>query len=184
MEPSIQPLIQSAKDAGIGIVAMKVMAGGLRTIKQGNPRFGTFNRDGAMLAMLKWVLKNKNVDTTVPSITDFDQLDQNLRAMSEPFTGADEKLLAAHLEHLAPLYCRMCGKCDGHCAKGLPVADLIRYVSYAEGYGEFAMARDHYLELPSHLQNVRCGDCDECTVQCPHGVHVSKRVSRAQELFA
>ena len=57
---------------------MKVMAGGFRQIKQGNPRYDTFHRDGAMLAMLKWVLRNKNVDTTIPSITDFDQLDQNL----------------------------------------------------------------------------------------------------------
>jgi hypothetical protein len=184
MDPEMEPLIRSVKDAGIGLVAMKVMAGGLRTIKEGNKRFDTFHRDGALLAMLKWVLRNKNVDATIPSITDFDQLDQNLRAMSEPFTPADEKLLAERLEYLAPLYCRMCGKCDGHCAQGLPVADLIRYVSYAEGYGEFGMARDHYLELPAHLQSVRCADCTECTVQCPHGVHVSKRVARAQELFA
>jgi predicted aldo/keto reductase-like oxidoreductase len=184
MDPTMDPLIQSAKDAGIGVVAMKVMAGGLRTIKEGNKRFDTFHRDGALLSMLKWVLRNKNVDTTVPSITDFDQLDQNLRAMSEPFTPADDKLLASRLEYLAPLYCRMCGTCDGVCAKGLPVADLIRYVSYAEGYGEFAMAREQFLEMPAHLQSVRCGDCGECTVHCPHGVHVTARVSRAQELFA
>jgi aryl-alcohol dehydrogenase-like predicted oxidoreductase len=184
MDASMNDLLKSAKDAGIGTVAMKVMAGGFRQVRQGNPRYDIFHRDGAMLAMLKWVLRNQNVDTTIPSITDFDQLDQNLRAMSEIFTPADEKLLAARLEHLAPLYCRMCGSCDGVCAKGLPVADLIRYVSYAEGYGEFAMARDQYLQLPTHLQSVRCGDCDECTVNCPNGVHVSARVTRAQELFA
>jgi aryl-alcohol dehydrogenase-like predicted oxidoreductase len=184
MDPPIDPLLQAAKDAGIGVVAMKVMAGGFRTIKEGNKRWDTFHRDGAMLAMLKWALRNKNVDTTVPSITDFDQLDQNLRAMSETFTPADDKLLAERLQHLAPLYCRMCGKCDGHCAKGLPVADLIRYVSYAEGYGEFDMARDQFLALPDYMQTVRCGDCGECTVHCPNGVRVSARVSRAQELFA
>jgi aryl-alcohol dehydrogenase-like predicted oxidoreductase len=184
MDASMNDLIQSAKDAGIGVVAMKVMAGGFRQMRAGNPRYDIFHRDGAMLAMLKWVLRNKNVDTTIPSITDFDQLDQNLRAMSEIFTPEDEKLLAARLEHLAPLYCRMCGQCDGICAKGLPVADLIRYVSYADGYGEYAMAREQFLDLPDHLQSVRCGDCGECTVACPHGVRVAERVSRAQELFA
>jgi predicted aldo/keto reductase-like oxidoreductase len=184
MDPSMEGLIQSVKDAGIGIVAMKVMAGGLRSMRPNNPRYDAFHRDGAMLSMLKWVLRNKNVDTTVPSITDFDQLDQNLKAMSEIYTPADEKLLAARLEYLSPLYCRMCGECDGVCAKGLPVADLIRYVSYAEGYGQFAMAREQYLDMPAHLQSVRCSDCGECTVQCPHGVHVAARVSRAQELFA
>ncbi|HEY3838908.1 MAG TPA: aldo/keto reductase [Bryobacteraceae bacterium] len=184
MEPSMEGLIQSVKDAGIGVVAMKVMAGGFRQIREGSPRYDVFHRDGAMLAMLKWVLRDKNVDTTVPSITDFDQLDQNLRAMSELYTPQDEKLLAQRLEHLAPLYCRMCGECDGVCSKGLPVADLIRYVSYAEGYGQYAMAREQFLELPSHLQGVRCADCSECSVHCPHGVHVAARVGRAQELFA
>jgi len=184
MDPSMDPLIQSAKDAGIGIVAMKVMAGGFRQIRQGSPRYDTFHREGAMLAMLKWVLRNRNVDTTIPSITDFDQLDENLKAMSEIYTPVDEKLLAARLEHLSPLYCRMCGDCNEVCAKGLPVADLIRYVSYAEGYGEYAMAREHFLELPAHLRDVRCSECRECTVECPHGVHVAARVSRAQELFA
>jgi hypothetical protein len=184
LDPAMDGLIQSAKEAGVGIVAMKVMAGGFRTLKPENPRFGTFHRDGALLAMLKWVLRNKNVDTTVPSITDLDQLDQNLRAMGEPFAPADEKLLAMRLEQFGPLYCRMCGTCEGVCAKGLPVSDIIRYVSYAEGYGQFPMARERFLELPAHLRSVRCSDCERCTIACPNGVRVSERVARAQELFA
>ncbi len=184
MDPGMDPLIQQVRQAGIGIVAMKVMAGGFRRIKENDPNFGVFKRDGAMLSMLKWVLRNKNVDTTIPSITDLDQLDQNLKAMSEPFASGDEKLLKARLEMLTPLYCRMCGACEGKCSKGLPVADLIRYVSYADGYGEFAMAREQFLEMPENLRTVRCGDCDDCSIQCPNGVRVFDRVSRAQELFA
>jgi predicted aldo/keto reductase-like oxidoreductase len=184
MDPSMDGLIKAAKDAGIGIVAMKVMSGGFRQVKPGNPRYPIFQRDGAMLSMLKWVLRNKNVDTTIPSITDLDQLDQNLKAMSEPFSGADEKLLAAKLEQIRPLYCSMCGTCEGICPKGLPVSDLIRYVSYAEGYGQFSMAREQFLELPQQLRDVRCTDCERCTVVCPNGVRVSERVARAQELFA
>jgi predicted aldo/keto reductase-like oxidoreductase len=184
MDPSMDGLIKAAKDAGIGIVAMKVMSGGFRQVKPGNPRYPIFQRDGAMLSMLKWVLRNPNVDTTIPSITDLDQLDQNLKAMSEPFSGADEKLLAAKLEQIRPLYCSMCGSCEGVCAKGLPVSDLIRYVSYAEGYGQFSMAREQFLELPRQLRDVRCADCERCTVACPNGVRVSERVARAQELFA
>ena len=68
LDPKMNVLLQSAQDAGIGIVGMKVMAGGFRQLKQDNPRWDVFLRDGAMLAMLKWVLQNKNVDTTIPSI--------------------------------------------------------------------------------------------------------------------
>lgn len=184
MAEEMPPLIQSAHEAGIGVVAMKVMAGGFRRIKEDNPQYAIFQREGAMLAMLKWVLRNQHIGTTIPSITDLDQLDQNLHAMSEPFTSTDSKLLASRLEQLSPLYCRMCGSCEGVCAKGLPVSDLIRYVSYADGYGQFSMAREQFMELPEEMRGIRCADCDQCTVTCPKGVQVAQRVSRAQELFA
>jgi predicted aldo/keto reductase-like oxidoreductase len=104
--------------------------------------------------------------------------------MAHPFSDGDARLLAAHLEKIRPLYCRMCGQCDGACQKGLPVADVLRYLTYADGYGQFALGRERYQELPPQQATVRCGDCVECTVKCPHGVQVSSRVARAQELFA
>ena len=73
---------------------------------------------------------------------------------------------------------------DGACAKGLPVADVLRFLTYAEGYGQFALGRAKFLELSSDQASTRCGDCAECTVKCPFGVQVSARLSRAQELFA
>jgi hypothetical protein len=78
----------------------------------------------------------------------------------------------------------MCGQCDGSCQKGLPVADVLRYLTYADGYGQFALGRERFLELSTEHQTIRCGDCAECTVNCPHGVLVSDRMARAQELFA
>jgi hypothetical protein len=117
-------------------------------------------------------------------MTDMDQLDENVRAMANPLTADDHKVLAAHLERIRPLYCRMCGECDGDCAKGLPVADVLRFLTYADGYGQFALGRERFLELTSEQTAVRCGDCAECTVKCPHGVAVRSRMTRAQELFA
>ena len=184
MEPVMEKLIADARSAGKGIVAMKVMAGGFRRTKPGDPIYTKLKREGAMLAALKWVLRNKSVDTTIPSITDMDQLDENLKGMSIGFTGDDEKLLAERLRFIAPLYCRMCGKCEGTCREGLPVADIIRFVSYAEGYGEFALGRERYLELEDRHAQARCSSCPGCTVECPHGVKVAQRVGRAQELFA
>ena len=113
-----------------------------------------------------------------------DQLDDNLKAMAQPFGAEDQKLLALQMEHIAPMYCRMCGECNGQCRKGLPVADVLRFLTYAEGYRQFALGRERFLELePAHAA-VRCGDCPGCTVQCPYGVKVAQRLIRAQELFA
>ena len=184
MDKSMDAVLEQASNAGLGVVAMKVMAGGFREVKPENPLYPKFKKEGTMLAALKWVLKNPKVNATIPSMTDMDQLEENLRAMAEPYSPVEEKLLAQRLEQIGPLYCRMCNECEGTCAKRLPVANLLRYLTYAEGYGQFSLGREHFLALPAEVTSVRCQDCVSCTVTCPFGVKVSSRLARAQELFA
>jgi uncharacterized protein len=184
MEKDVADALAQASAAGMGVVAMKVMAGGSRRSKPGDPNAPKLKREGAMLAALKWVLKHPHVNTTIPGITDMDQLEENLKAMSEPFSPWDEQILARQLDLITPEYCRMCGECDGHCVKGLPVEDVLRYVMYADNYGEFELGRDHFKRLPAELASVRCGDCVSCPVECRHGVKVRERLARAQEIFA
>jgi predicted aldo/keto reductase-like oxidoreductase len=183
MEKAFADAMAQASEAGLGVVAMKVMAGGFRRIKPDDPNGAKLKRDGAMLAALKWVLKDTHINTTIPGMTDMDQLEENLKAMSQPYSPREEQLLARQLDFISPLYCRMCGECDGHCAKGLPVADVLRYVMYADGYGQFELGRDHFKKLPAELASVRCGDCPTCTVNCRFGVKVPQRLRRAQEMF-
>jgi uncharacterized protein len=180
MDPSWGPAIEKLNKAGVGVVAMKVMAGGLRGR---NPK-PQMQRPNAPAAALKWVLHNPGISTTVPSMTDNDQLDTNFRVMAEQFTDTDEKILAARLEEIRPYYCRMCGRCDGQCPKGLPVRDMLRYVTYADGYGQFALGRENFLAMSPEHQEVRCNDCETCAIRCPNGVRVAERLIRAQELFA
>jgi Predicted oxidoreductases of the aldo/keto reductase family len=184
MAADLTQAIVDARKAGVGMIAMKIMAGG----NSGRGRAGEPppppKKPGAMLAALKWALNNSGIDCTVPSMTDMDQLDENMKAMSQRFSDADKQTLAAHLEFMGPRYCRGCGSCEGTCAKGLPVADVLRYVMYSEDYGQFALGREHFNQLPAHLAAVRCDECPVCTVNCPNGVRVTRRLSRAQEIFA
>jgi hypothetical protein len=184
MDSGVDQAIATATKAGIGVVAMKVMAGGFKDIKPSDPLYAKLKTDGAMLAALKWVLDRPNVATTIPGMTDMDQLEENLKAMAEPFSKGDQRVLAAHLDAIKPIYCRMCGRCDGMCQKDLPVADMLRILTYADGYRQFALGRERFQELAAEHRAVRCCDCAECTVECPHGVRVSDRMARAQELFA
>jgi len=85
----VEQAIDAAAKSGMGVVAMKVMAGGSRNQKLTQP--------GAMLAALKWVTNHPSVATTVPSMTDMDQLDENVRAMANHLTADDHKVLAAQL---------------------------------------------------------------------------------------
>ena len=179
-DASWTPAVEKLAQAGVGVIAMKVMAraGG----RGGAPQPKRAANFGA--AALRWVIKNPNVATTVPSMTDIDQLEENFRAMAEPFSDADSKILSARLDEIRPYYCRTCGQCDGQCPKGLPVPEMVRFVMYADGYGQFPLGRENFQRMALEHQQVRCGDCAVCAVECPHGVHVAQQLRRAQELFA
>ena len=127
---------------------MKVMAGGFRSHKPGDPTRGKLARPGAMLAALKWVVKNPNVATTIPSITDMDQLDENLKAMAAAYSPADaEDPRRAPRADSPALLPHVRRSATAHAEKGLPVADVLRCLTYADGYGQFALGRERYLEL-------------------------------------
>lgn len=184
MKDALDAALEEAAKAGLGVVAMKTMAGGFRRARPGTELHARLSRPGVMLAALKWVLRNPNVHTTIPSMTDMEQLEENLKAMAAPFTEADQQILAEHLRYIGPLYCRGCTRCQQQCPQGLPIPDMLRCLMYAEGYGQFALGRERFLELPAQAHQVRCRDCVRCTVQCPNGVRVVERLTRAQELFA
>jgi aryl-alcohol dehydrogenase-like predicted oxidoreductase len=189
MQPEVGEAIRAARRKGMAIVAMKVMAGGYARIQKGDRLYGRspdhltarLRRPGAMLAALKWVLRNESVDTAIIGMTDFDELEENMKAMSEPFREQDGRVLAAQLERIQPLYCRMCGACGGVCEQGVRVADALRCLTYADGYGQFALARERFLELGT---GAVCRDCTACTVQCPNGVSVQARLRYARELLS
>jgi uncharacterized protein len=198
MGQDVSQSIEKARKAGMGMVAMKVLAGGFARIQASPPRSDgrwytpgtidamvmTLKQDGAMTAGIRWVLRNEFVDTSAVCMADYDQVDANVRAMGQGFSPEDEKLLTAKLAFLAPRYCRMCGTCSGTCEKGVRVSDMLRFLAYAEGYRDFGLARQSYLDLPEHQRQIHCGDCGSCTVNCPNGVQVRDRLLKAERLFA
>ena len=176
--------IKRMSEAGIGISAMKVVVAlsGLNLKSVDNP---TARPDGdGPVAGIKWVLKNPAISTTVPFMRTIPELEMNVRAMSEPYTDTDEKLLFVLNEQIRPDYCRMCFSCTGVCPKGLPVADILRFLAYNDFAGNYYQARSNFQDLAKEIRDVRCKDCSLCEIKCPNGVHVQSRLSRAQEILA
>ncbi|MBN2241700.1 MAG: aldo/keto reductase [Acidobacteria bacterium] len=177
--PFRQASIARLHDAGIGVVAMKVIIAVAGFI----PRDIELKDDGP-LAAIKWVLLNPAISTTVPYSKNIAELEMNVRAMTEPYTPADEKMLYVHNERIRPDYCRMCYTCRGQCPKGVPVADELRFLAYNDFGGSYRQARENFMLLPGKIREVRCSDCSSCVIRCPNGVEVRKRLIRAQELLA
>jgi predicted aldo/keto reductase-like oxidoreductase len=169
------------KEAGIGVVAMKVMAGGYRGgIHIDEKNLDIHARAGSRIAAIRWALRNDRVQTTSVRMMDMDQLEENLKAMSGQFSQDDARLLAAYTDAVRPVLCRMCGACDSQCPYGTNAGDVVRAVMYAESYGSYEAGLETFGRTGAQS---RCTECTQCTVSCPNGVRVPERMRRAQELF-
>ena len=176
--PFRQSAIARLHEAGLGIVAMKVIIAVAGFV----PRDIELPDEGP-LAAIKWVLLNPAISTTVPYSENVRQLEMNVRAMTERYTPEDEKMLYVRNEGIRPLYCRMCYGCKGKCPEGIPITDELRFLAYHDFGRNYGQARENFMKLPATIRNVRCSDCASCAIQCPNGVEVQKRLIRAQSLL-
>ncbi|MDF9826731.1 putative aldo/keto reductase-like oxidoreductase [Ereboglobus sp. PH5-5] len=155
----IKSAIARAAAAGIGIVAMKTMAGA---------------KDINVSAALKWALRDKNVTTAIPGYTNFDELDVCLESAASLAYTPEEKAFIDGGKKVASLYCTQCHGCDGQCPQNLPIPDLMRAYMYAHGYRQPGLAKETITELG--LPDNPCGDCETCTVNCRSGFLVAEKI--------
>jgi len=170
----VREAIAAAAKAGVGIVAMKTLAGRFWDKERKQPINTT--------AALKWVLNDPNVTTSIPGMTTFDQLEADLTVMAGlALTEQEKKDLRLNTES-AGLYCQQCGQCLQACRESLPVPSLMRSYMYAYGYGNLGAAYDllHRLDLPDQP----CRSCGECPVRCVQGIDVADRVKDVTRLRA
>lgn len=165
--------VKKAAAAGIGIVAMKTLAGGGFLDKEKTKPINTS-------AAIRWALSNPDIHTTIPGMTQFDQLDSNIRLLTDiTLTEQDRKdLLLAGAE--PGLYCSGCSKCSGKCPKGLFMPDLMRAYMYAYGYGNPLEAK--ILLAGLGYGKDPCSDCTECSVECGKGFNVREKIADVSRL--
>lgn len=165
--------IRKAAKAGIGIVAMKTLAGGGFLDKEKTKRINTS-------AAIKWVLSNPDVATTIPGMTEFEHLENNAKLLTDiNVTDAERQDLVAAMSETG-LYCTQCGNCLVQCKKGLPVNDMMRAYMYAYGYSGTRMAHSLLADLGTGKNP--CGDCGSCTVNCTKNFNIKEKIADISRL--
>lgn len=164
----LEDAIRYASTAGLGIIAMKTMAGAFwdkERIKPINTR-----------AALKWVLQNKNIHTAVPDCSDFDQLAQNIEIMSDiELTGTEIKDLVPPAGELtSSIFCQQCGECLCQCPHGVDIPTLMRSYMYAYGHQNLPHAQSTLTSIG--LTKNPCLECATCNIQCSMGFDIRKKI--------
>lgn len=168
----IQSKIKPATDKGIGIIAMKVMAGGYLDPERQNPVNHT--------AALKWALKDPNVTTAIPSMINLEQLQQNSKVLKDIDLTKEESKALLIAQSFEGLYCNGCEKCVNDCVKGLPIAELMRAYMYSYGYRDSLKAKGLLKELS--LDTNPCSGCNSCTVDCVKNFNVAQKINEVNQL--
>jgi predicted aldo/keto reductase-like oxidoreductase len=172
-DPSVKQAIARAAKAGLGVLAMKTMTGGYE--------IGVRRPIGPHQAALKWVLQDANVSAAVAGMKTVDEVKELTQVMGAKFTSADERALRRYSRAIDPYYCRLCGRCEKTCPKGVGISTVNRALMYAEGYRDRVLAEIAFREASAASA---CLDCKECVARCANGLNIAKNMRRALRLFA
>jgi hypothetical protein len=175
MSQGLSNTIRAVADSGIGVIAMKTQAGGYASPP------GGFSPHQAALA---WVLANPGVVTTIPSMTSYAQVEENLGARGKRFALADRVALGRYALEIGDRHCGLCGACGGVCPSGVEVPNVLRALTYLEGYREEDLARSAYGSLPLGRNAAACGECEACLVACRLRLPVGRLARRAHARLA
>lgn len=168
----VKEAIAKAAKAGIGIVAMKTMAGGFHDKERKKP----IN----CRAALKFVLSDPNVTTAIPGNINFDHLNMNMSVNYDLAMTDQERSDLAMGKSETGLYCQGCESCAAGCAKGLPIPEIMRAYMYTYGYRQPELAQSLLAELG--LPDEPCRECLACTASCVKGFDIADRISDVSRL--
>lgn len=169
----IEIALKKANDAGLGVVAMKTLAGGGFLDKERTKPINT-------TAAIKWVLSNPNIHAAVPGMTNFDQLDLNVKILEDITMNDQEKKDINIAQAEKGLYCRTCNNCVPGCKLNLPVPDLMRAYMYAYGYANPGLALNLLTELSTG--DNPCETCDTCSATCTKNFNIKEKITDISRL--
>lgn len=162
----LQQAVAEAAGAGIGVIAMKTMAG----VHWDRERQDPIN----VIAALKYVLQNPNIHTTIPGVASYQELEE-ICEVNHDITMTPQEISDLRLDQAqAGMFCFGCEKCRPQCRQNLPVSDIMRSYMYAYGYRDLSLARSTLdsLALPGHP----CENCKSCSVKCVQGFNVAEKI--------
>jgi hypothetical protein len=166
--------IKKLYDAGIGVVAMKVILAIAGFVP---PKELRLKGEGP-LGAVKWALMNPMISTTVPYAKNRAELEMNFRAMTEPYTLQDEKMLYARSREIRSRYCRMCYECKRKCPKGVR-HDELRFLAYNDVQRQFPSGTREFRASAEKFAESECRDCSSPSFSAPTALKFNQTDSGA-----
>lgn len=178
---SIEPKIAEVRAKGVGMIAMKALAGN----KQGNLKSLLTERMKYSQAALGWVLANNHIDSCLITMNTFSHVEEYVAASGKHLDRGLLEALSKYRSEAGALYCRVsCRDCLKACPKGVAINDVLRYAMYYEDYRMEKAAVELYGRLTQGQKPIDCRDCAApCAGACRFGIPIRERLLQAHRLL-
>ena len=174
-------LLPLAHKMGVGLIAMKPLAGGRLTESHFSAKVKRFIQGESLAQVsLRYVVSNINITCAIPGMMKLHELKENLQVGRQPrrLTVEEIKALMEYVGEAGKGFCRNCGYCLP-CSEGIPIPDIFRFESYYDQYSLKEWAREQYQSLV--VKADACSGCEQCLELCPYGVAIPERLKNAHQ---
>ncbi len=175
-------LIPMAHEKGVGLIAMKPLAGGRLAQFPEERHRQYFEKKSLAQVSLQYILTNPHITCAIPGMTNLEELKENVDVGNDLRSLTQEEIgtLMEWVGDAGKGFCRNCGYCLP-CPEGIPIPDIFRFEGYHERYGMKRWAVDQYRSLSTKAD--ACSACEQCVNRCPYGVPIPERLREVERIF-
>ena len=193
-DPKLKAAVDACAKAGIGLVAMKSMAGGpgepKTTSKAKLDMADRFLKRGFTdkQAKLKIIWENPQIASICVQMHNLTILSANVAAARDQVKLAREEFesLGQYALETQADYCAGCGHlCQAAVGGAVPVNEVMRSLMYHQYYGEPELARETFAGLPEAVrQRLTAVDYSRAEEVCPQRLAIAQLMHQAAEMLA
>jgi predicted aldo/keto reductase-like oxidoreductase len=192
--PKMKEALNACEKAGVGLVAMKSMAGRPGPAKVASEAKADlverFLKKGFTdkQAKLKVVWENPQIASLCSQMPNLTILQANVAAARDltKLSRGDLETLEQYARETREEYCAGCGRiCLEALGGAVPVPDVMRSLMYYRYYGEPELGKKTFAGLPPEARRqLAAVDYSRAEAACPHGLAIAALMQEAGEILA
>jgi hypothetical protein len=189
--PQMQEAVQACNEAGVGLIAMKVLLGVQKRQAEAEDKMVTHFLDKGYTreqALIKAVLEDKRIAAACIRMENVTLLRSDVAAVLDKtsLTQADADVLKKYAAASCSGYCAGCAHiCDAALPDAPYTSEIMRYLMYYNSYGQRQEARELFAQIPGNVRNKLLSiDYGLAEVRCPQHLPIGKLITEAVSKLA
>jgi predicted aldo/keto reductase-like oxidoreductase len=178
--------VLAASKAGMGVVAMNPLAGGIIPQREKQLAFLASHGETPTEAAIRFCVSCPSITVTLVGFSAKKQIDTacHVADKAEAFTADDLERIRNKVTSNMDMLCTGCGYCMGRCPKDIPVASYMQY------YNDLLLVGKTEEDMVKGLENQKkygllvkrpndagaCTSCGRCEMACTQHLDVIKRL--------